>query len=55
MKASLVSTEVTPETILAWLKSYKSAIPKFLGKKPRITMATFNGYSLDQPDVFVWS
>ena len=52
---STYEVRLSPGDLYFFRADCPHAIPKFLGKKPRITMATFNGYSLDQPDVFVWS
>ena len=52
---STYEVSLSPGDLYFFRADCPHSIPRFSGAKPRITMATFIGYSPEDPDVFVWS
>ena len=52
---STYEVSLSPGDLYFFRADSPHAIPRFIGQTPRITMATFIGYSPEDPDVFVWS
>jgi len=58
VQANSISTyevKLSPGDLYFFRAECPHVIPKFLGKRPRITMATFFGYTKSDPEIFVWS
>ena len=58
VQANSISTyevKLLPGDLYFFRAECPHVIPKFLGKRPRITMATFFGYTQNDPEIFVWS
>ena len=52
---STYEVNLSPGDLYFFRAECPHVIPKFLGKGPRITMATFFGYTQSDPEIFVWS
>ena len=52
---STYEVKLSPGDLYFFRAECPHVIPKFLGKRPRITMATFFGYTQNDPEIFVWS
>ena len=58
VQANSISTyevNLSPGDLYFFRAECPHVIPKFLGKRPRITLATFFGYTQSDPEIFVWS